>query len=109
MQLSGNTLDRFFDDGEFVLYRAHRKQLELPSVLLLAPASTRPSPAGCDCRKVRSAKPRNEAPLDCSSPEASLESILYTEELQRRPSRPPDYEKENRALVALMAALADSP
>src|SRR5262247_1200418 len=41
--------------------------------------------------------------------EASLESILCTEELQRRPSRPPDYEKENRALVALVSTLADSP
>ena len=51
----------------------------------------------------------NSAPLDCSIPQASLESILCTEELQRRSSRPPDYEKENRALVALMAALADSP
>jgi PAS domain-containing protein len=40
---------------------------------------------------------------------APLESILCTEELQRRHSRPPDYEKENRALVALMGALADSP
>jgi hypothetical protein len=40
---------------------------------------------------------------------APLESILCTEELQRRRSRPPDYEKENRALVALMGALADSP
>jgi len=40
---------------------------------------------------------------------ASLESILCTEELQRRPSRPPDYEKENRALVKLWNALADSP
>jgi PAS domain S-box-containing protein len=40
---------------------------------------------------------------------ASLESILCTEELQRRPSRPPDYEKENRALVKLVSALADSP
>src|ERR1041385_8415769 len=40
---------------------------------------------------------------------ASLESILCTPELQRRPSRPPDYEKERRALVALMSALADSP
>ena len=39
----------------------------------------------------------------------SLESILCTEELRRRPSRPPDYEKENRALVALVSALADSP
>jgi PAS domain S-box-containing protein len=42
-------------------------------------------------------------------PGASLESILCTEELQRRPSRPPDYERENRALVALVSALADSP
>jgi PAS domain S-box-containing protein len=40
---------------------------------------------------------------------APLESILCTEELGRRPSRPPDYEKENRALVALVSALADSP
>jgi PAS domain S-box-containing protein len=49
--------------------------------------------------------------LEDSIPEAvaSLESILCTEELQRRPSRPPDYEKENRALTALMSALADSP
>src|SRR5215469_14276567 len=40
---------------------------------------------------------------------ASLESILCTEELERRPSRPPDYERENCALVALVSALADSP
>ncbi len=39
----------------------------------------------------------------------SLESILCTEELRRRPWRPPDYEIENRALVALASALADSP
>ena len=58
---------------------------------------------------IHSTSSENSAPLDCSIPEASLESILCTEELQRRPSRPPDYEKENRALVALMAALADSP
>jgi PAS domain S-box-containing protein len=43
---------------------------------------------------------------DC---EVSLESILSTDELHRRPSRPPDHEKENRALVALAQALADSP
>lgn len=40
---------------------------------------------------------------------ASLESILCTEELYRRPLRPPDYETENRALVALAQALTDSP
>ena len=39
----------------------------------------------------------------------TLESILCTEELHRRPSRPPQYEKENRALVTLAGALADSP
>jgi len=39
----------------------------------------------------------------------SLESILCTEELYDRPSRPPDYERENRALVTLAHVLADSP
>jgi PAS domain S-box-containing protein len=48
-------------------------------------------------------------PLASSVPTASLESILCTEELRRRPSRPPDYEKENQALVKLVSALADSP
>src|SRR5215470_5549521 len=44
MQLSKYSLERLRDDGEFILYRAHGKQIEPPSVLLLAPASTRPSP-----------------------------------------------------------------
>ncbi len=39
----------------------------------------------------------------------TLESVLCTEELNRRPSRPPDYEKESRALISLALALADSP
>jgi len=39
----------------------------------------------------------------------SLESILCTDELDRRAKRPPDYEIENRALVALAQAMADSP
>ncbi len=54
---------------------------------------------------------KNEVPLEASIPEgvAPLESILCTEELQRRPSRPPDFEKENSALVKLVSALADSP
>ena len=51
----------------------------------------------------------HDVPLDSSVPTASLESILCTEELQRRPSRPPDHEKENQALVKLVSALADSP
>lgn len=58
-----------------------------------------------------SANLQNDGPLETSTPtgEAPLESILCTEELYRRPSRPPDHEKENRALVALVSALADSP
>src|SRR5215467_10192809 len=40
---------------------------------------------------------------------APLESIVCTQELRNRPSRPPEYEKENRALSALASALADSP
>jgi serine/threonine protein kinase len=44
VQLAGYSLDRLRDDGEFILYRAHAKQTELPSVLMLAPAATRPSP-----------------------------------------------------------------
>src|ERR1700719_1157350 len=51
----------------------------------------------------------HDVPVDSSVPSASLESILCTEELQRRPWRPPDYEKENQALVMLVSALADSP
>jgi PAS domain S-box-containing protein len=52
----------------------------------------------------------NSLSLANSIPEgaASLESILCTEELQQRPSRPPDYAKENAALVALASALAES-
>ena len=38
-----------------------------------------------------------------------LESVLCTDELNRRPSRPPNYCAENRALVALAQALSDSP
>ena len=56
-------------------------------------------------------KSTNDVPLEALIPTgtAPLESILCTEELQRRSSRPPDYEKENRALVKLVSALADSP
>ncbi len=50
-----------------------------------------------------------DVPLDNHFPGAPLESILCTEELHRRPARPPDYEKENSALVKLVSALADSP
>ncbi|MDP1861730.1 MAG: PAS domain S-box protein [Gemmatimonadaceae bacterium] len=39
----------------------------------------------------------------------SLEAVLCTEELHRRPARVPDYETENRLLRALTQALVDSP
>jgi signal transduction histidine kinase len=42
-------------------------------------------------------------------PLVPLDSILCTEELDRRPSRAPDVEAENRALLVLVQALADSP
>ena len=38
-----------------------------------------------------------------------LEAVLCTEELARRPVRPPDYENESRALALLVQALAESP
>src|SRR5215510_3457186 len=60
---------------------------------------------------LESATAKNDLPLEASIPHGavSLESILCTEELSRRPWRPPDYEKENRALVALAGALVESP
>ena len=53
----------------------------------------------------------SDPPLEASIPEGavSVESILCTEELSRRPSRPPDYKQENRALQALASTLADAP
>ncbi len=56
------------------------------------------------------ASPRNDPPAS-SIPDgvAPLESILCTEELQNRSSRPANYEKENNALRTLVSALADSP
>ena len=58
-----------------------------------------------------SAKSINDFPVEASIPDStvSLESILCTNELRRRQSRPPDYKKENNALVALLSALVDSP
>jgi PAS domain S-box-containing protein len=38
-----------------------------------------------------------------------LEAVLCTEELQRRPARPPDYQAENQALLALAQELTNSP
>ena len=57
-----------------------------------------------------SAESRIDFPFETSIPDSavSLESILCTEELRRRPLRSPDYEKENRALVTLANTLVDS-
>lgn len=54
-------------------------------------------------------KSENDLSLEDSIPDSgvSLEAILCTDELHRRPSRPPDLEKENRTLVKLVSA--DSP
>jgi hypothetical protein len=54
---------------------------------------------------------RDDLNTSISIPEgiAPLESVLCTEELHRRPARLPDHEKENRALVTLARALAESP
>ena len=56
-------------------------------------------------------KSRNDLPPEDSIPvgECPLGSILCTEELRGRLSHPPEFEKENRALSALVSALADSP
>jgi PAS domain S-box-containing protein len=53
----------------------------------------------------------SDVPPETSLPNgtASLKSILCTEELLNRASRPPDYKAENSALVALASALGDSP
>jgi PAS domain S-box-containing protein len=60
---------------------------------------------------IEAAKSEDDFPLEVSIPDGAvpLESILCTEELYRRSSRAPDYGTENRALVALSSALADSP
>jgi hypothetical protein len=61
--------------------------------------------------RVRIGKSPVESKLETSIADdaVSLESIVCTEQLLNRPSRPPDYEQENSALVALVSALADSP
>jgi PAS domain S-box-containing protein len=55
------------------------------------------------------AEPQQDFPVEESTPQgtAPLESILCTEQLRSRPWRPPDYEKENRALVGLASAMVD--
>ena len=77
---------------------------------LVAIYSRKGCPRGGGERVLESPEPENDFSLEASMPEgtAPLESIVCTEELRSRPLRPPDFEKENRALVALAIALSDS-
>jgi len=56
-----------------------------------------------------SAHLQNIASMEAAIPAAPLESIICTDELLKRPRRPPDHERENSALAGLVSALADSP
>jgi PAS domain-containing protein len=49
------------------------------------------------------------ASLDRRLDAPDLRSMLSTEELRRRPSRPPDYAAENQALIALARVMATLP
>jgi PAS domain S-box-containing protein len=51
----------------------------------------------------------HDNPIIRMAPQADPGSVTSTAELLRRPSRPPDYAAENRALVALAQELATSP
>ncbi len=53
--------------------------------------------------------PHSQATLRIDPERVSLDSVLITDELARRPSRPPDYEAENRALASLAQEMANSP
>jgi hypothetical protein len=55
---------------------------------------------------LRLVKPEGEATIDVLP---RLRSVLSAEEFNRRASRPPDYEAENRALIDLAQAMAISP
>ena len=58
-----------------------------------------------------SAEPRHHGPLasSMSGSRVPLASINLTEELGHRSSRLPEFGRENKALAALVSALADSP
>jgi hypothetical protein len=52
---------------------------------------------------------QHNAALGTTDDAPDLKSVLSTAELNRRPSRPPDYAAENRALVILALEMAISP
>ena len=49
------------------------------------------------------------SPQKMAAGKVSLESVLSTTKLKARPSRPPDYQTENRALREIAQHMADSP
>ena len=68
--------------------------------------------AGIENRAPALAYDWEPAPAEAARPVdgvAPLESILITERLQERASRPADHEAENHTLTALVQALADTP
>jgi PAS domain S-box-containing protein len=52
---------------------------------------------------------QRDAPPEPTDGAPALQSVLSIAELSRRPSRPPDYAAENRALIALTQQMAVSP
>ena len=63
--------------------------------------------SGLDAPTDGASRRSNSTSADAAS--VPLEAVLCTEELSRRPARAPDFESENRALISLAQALADTP
>jgi PAS domain S-box-containing protein len=80
--------------GEAAEYSFDSTEIENRAPALAYSRATAPVPAESD-RSVEGVAP--------------LESILITGQLERRTSRPPDHQGENRALAALAQALAEAP
>ena len=78
---------------------------ELNSLLLESGMDAR-YPLEFDTESPPAPPPSSSGPDNAHVP---LEAILRTEQLEARPTRPPDHETEIHALIALVQALADSP
>jgi C4-dicarboxylate-specific signal transduction histidine kinase len=88
---------------------AERSSLRLRVMSGSAMAAFEPSSLHTEEKMLQPSNSQDIVPLEELTPAAALESILCTQELLSRPYRPPDHEKENAALTALVSALADSP
>lgn len=71
VQISGYSLDRLRDDGEFVLYWAHPKPAEPLPILLLTPALTRLSPETVE-KIDHECSLRSELDSACAVPQSAL-------------------------------------